>query len=570
MAITITRSESRAVLYGASFATHTFNVDIGDIVINDADDNKISDYAPTPSYGLVKYNTSANGRTWLIDGFDIKFYMLGTMIRRTDYTRGSWQIYTPANVEAQLPVSQGSTYWTYANRKPSYYFNSTTKTTLSIPITYRLAYWAVQTGSDATGTIAQGGDSSESGDLGTFYLRLNVPPTFDTTPLSIDTSSAYTNVTTASVTVSNSTAYYGGDVTSVTLTIGQQSASISGDGTISILLDTAGTFTPVVTVTDSRGQVGTQTLDPLVVNAYSSPTVNFTADRTTSTGTPDDEGTYATLDATFVFSDVIASLIAPSVVLTDENGTQTTPTVTWYSSRAADGTLSGSVTWANLSTGDTVYGLVPGLNTNYSYQVSVRPRDNRTTGTAISQTVSSAFYTVDFLAGGHGIAFGKPASNVGFECAMDATFEADCVAQDMSAQEVTDFVNNLTVGGGGTAVDLVIEQGTDTATYSGATFIWTYRKWSSGFAEAWTYKEGTTNSGGDWQTSAYCPKLFEYTSQISVQATGWASGNANGGVRHAHPMQNSGYGGWLIDTWLRNGNANTSCGISWYITGRWE
>lgn len=423
MAITITRAEDRAILYGASFATHTFNVDIGDIVISDADDNKISDYAPTPSYGLVKYNTSANGRTWLIDGFDLKFYMLGTMIRRTDYTRGGDRIYTPANVEAQLSVSSGSTYWTYPNRKPSYYFNSTTKTTLSIPITYRLAYWAVQTGSDGTGTIAQGYDSGESGDLGTFYLRLNVPPTFDTTPLSLDTSSAYTNVTTASVTVSNSTAYYGGDVTSATLTIGQQSASISGDGTISILLDTAGTFTPVVTVTDSRGQVGTQTLDPLVVNSYSSPTVNFTADRTTSTGTPDDEGTYATLDATFVFSDVIASLIAPSVVLTDENGTQTTPTVTWYSSRAADGTLSGSVTWANLSTGDTVYGLVPGLNTNYSYQVSVRPRDNRTTGTAISQTVSSAFYTVDFLAGGHGIAFGKPASNVGFECAMDATFD---------------------------------------------------------------------------------------------------------------------------------------------------
>lgn len=439
MAITITRAESRAVLYGASFATHTFNVDIGDIVINNADDNKISDYAPTPSYGLVKYNTSANGRTWLIDAFDIKFYMSGTMIRRTDYTRGSYQIYTPANVEAQLPVSPNSTYWTYANRKPSYYFNSTTKTTLSIPITYRLAYWAVQTGSDATGTIAQGYDNGESGDLGTFYLRLNVPPTFDTTPLSIDTSSAYTNVTTASVTVSNSTAYYGGDVTSVTLTIGQQSASISGDGTISILLDTAGTFTPVVTVTDSRGQVGTQTLDPLVVNSYSSPTVNFTADRTTSTGTPDDEGTYATLDATFVFSDVIASLIAPSVVLTDENGTQTTPTVTWYSSRAADGTLSGSVTWANLSTGDTVYGLVPGLNTNYSYQVSVRPRDNRTTGTAISQTVSSAFYTIDFLAGGHGIAFGQPASTTGFVCNMTATFNDDADFGDDVFIELPDY-----------------------------------------------------------------------------------------------------------------------------------
>lgn len=145
----------------------------------------------------------------------------------------------------------------------------------------------------------------------------------------------------------------------------------------------------------------------------------------------------------------------------------------------------------------------------------------------------------------------------------------DGMFNDMDAQELEAFLSGIEAEGPNLA-DYVVEQGIDTVTYGGATFIWTYRKWASGFAEAWTYKEGTTNSGGDWQISAYCPKLFEYTSQVSVQATGWASGNANGGVRHAHPMQNSGYGGWLIDTWLRNGNASTSCGISWYITGRWE
>lgn len=448
MAITITRAENRAVLYGASFATHTFNVDIGDIVINNADDNKISDYAPTPSYGLVKYNTSANGRTWLIDGFDIKFYMLGTMIRRTDYSRGSWQIYTPANVEAQLPVSPNSTYWTYANRKPSYYFNSTTKTTLSIPITYRLAYWAVQTGSDATGTIAQGYDNSESGDLGTFYLRLNVPPTFDNTALSIDTATAYTNVTTASVTVSNATAYYGGDISSATLTIGNQTASISGNGTISILLNAGGTFTPTLSVTDSRGQVATKMLDPITVNVYTAPSVSFDADRTTATGVLDDEGAYATIDATFTFADVIASLQAPTITATDEDGVQTTPTVTWYSSRGADGTLSGSVTWSSLSSGDTVHALLSitgGFNTQKSYQISVTPEDSESAGTPITQTLPTAFYTLDFLAGGHGIAFGKPAINTGFECAMDATFEDTLTAQDMTQQEIEDFVDSLNI-----------------------------------------------------------------------------------------------------------------------------
>lgn len=508
MAITIIKSENRAVLYGASFATHTFNVDIGDIVINDADDNKISDYAPTPSYGLVKYNTSANGRTWLIDGFNFKFYMSGTMIRRAEYDRGSAQIYVSANTEAQLPVKSSTSYWTYPNRKPSYYFNSTNKTTLSIPITYRLASWGVQTGSDGTGTIAQGYDSSESGDLGTFYLRLNVPPTFDNTALSIDTATAYTNVTTASVTVSNATAYYGGDISSVTLTIGNQTESISGNGTISILLNAGGTFTPTLSVTDSRGQVATKTLDPLTVNVYTAPSVNFDVERTTSIGTPDDEGTNATIDATFTFADVIADAIAPTVTVTDEDGVQTTPTVTWYSSRGADGTLSGSVTWSSLSSGDTVHGLISNLNTEFSWQIAITPKDTAGTGTPITQTLAGAFYTIDFLAGGHGIAFGQPAIQDGFECNMPTTFhdtvdvEDTLTAQDMTQQEVEDFVNGLNVGGGGTAVDLVIEQGTDG--------IWTYRKWSSGIAECWGTQIAHPNFSSAYG-SIYIASAFPFT-----------------------------------------------------------
>ena len=258
--------------------------------------------------------------------------------------------------------------------------------------------------------------------LTTVTVTLDVPPTATVSAVSFDTPYVYAGLTTASVTVSSAAAYYGGDVTDVTLTIGNQSDSIIGNGTLSILLDSGGTFTPTVTVTDSRGQTKSYQLDPITVQTYVPPSVSFDADRTNSSGQPDDEGTYATCPSTFVFADVIATAIAPSVVLTDENGTQTTPTVTWYSSRAADGTLSGSVTWSSLSSGDTVYGLIPGLNPNYSYQISIRPRDSEGTGTAIVQTVSSAFYTVDFLAGGHGIAFGQPSSQAGFFCNMDANF----------------------------------------------------------------------------------------------------------------------------------------------------
>ena len=562
MAITIIKSENRAVLYGASFATHTFNVDIGDIVINDADDNKISDYAPTPSYGLVKYNTSANGRTWLIDGFDIKFYMLGTMIRKTYYSRGGNQIYTPANVEAQLPLKSNTSYWTYPNRTPSYYFNSTTKTTLSIPITYRLAYWAVQTGSDAIGTIANGYDDSESGDLGTFYLRLNVPPTFDNTALSIDTATAYTNITTASVTVSNATAYYGGDISSATLTIGNQTESISGNGTISILLNAGGTFTPTLSVTDSRGQVTTKSFDPITVNVYTAPSVNFDVGRTTSTGTPDDEGTYATIDATFTFADVIADAIAPTVTVTDEDGVQTTPTVTWYSSRGADGTLSGSVTWSSLSSGDTVHGLISNLNTEFSWQIAITPKDTAGTGTPITQMLAGAFYTIDFLAGGHGIAFGKPAINDGFECAMDATFEDTLTAQDMTQQEIDDFVDSI--GGGGDPIaDEVIEVGT-----SG---IWTYRKWSSGIAECWgSYSSSITTSSpfGGWYyrtigNIGFPSGLFSSTPTI----TATKNANANGlSFIQIYSVTSAGF-----TPEVANPTSQTfDCTIAFNAIGRWK
>lgn len=251
--------------------------------------------------------------------------------------------------------------------------------------------------------------------LSTITLTLNVPPKATVSQVSFDTPYVYAGLTTASVTVSGVTAYYGGTVSSVKLTIGNQTKSISGNGTISIALNAGGTFTPTVTVTDSRSQTKTYSLNPITVNTYNAPSVSFDVDRTDSSGQPDDEGTYGLMEATFTFTDAIATALEPSVVLTDENGTQTTPTVTWYT----DDTLTTTVTWSSLSSGDTVYGMFSGINTQYSYQVSVRPRDTEGTGTAIVQTISSAFYTVDFLAGGHGIAFGQAASQEGFWCNMD-------------------------------------------------------------------------------------------------------------------------------------------------------
>ena len=365
-------------------------------------------YANNPYVGAGQ--RELGGATLSIPKADGSTYTtyLGTSNRSASTGNGSWS--------GAVSFTSGTKTFT-----TSTFFSSSNPTIRTVGANLYVSQYASLYCYTSQSTMSASAPSTQT--LTNVNITLDVPPTFNSTQVSFDTPYVYTGLTTASVTVSNATAYYGGSITDVTLQIGTATDSISGDGTLSILLDTVGTFTPTVTATDSRGQTKTITLDPITVSGYNAPTVSFTADRTTSTGIPDDEGTYATLDATFRFTDVVANLIAPSVVLTDENGTQTTPTVTWYSSRAADGTLSGSVTWSNLSYGDTVYGLVPGLNTNYSYQVSVRPRDTQGTGTAVVQTVAPAFYTVDFLAGGHGIAFGTPASITGFECAMDATFD---------------------------------------------------------------------------------------------------------------------------------------------------
>lgn len=314
-----------------------------------------------------------------------------------------------------LPITESNSFNT------SDLFNSSNPTVRSIgvPYTFDYIYGYSNKGSIGAGNMGNGFSDSSEFTATLRNITLNVPPTATVSTLSFDTGYIYSGLTTASITVSDSTAYYGGNISSVEFTIGSQTDTAAGDGTLSIALANPGTFTPTVTITDSRGQTKTYSLDPITVNTYTAPTLSFDVDRTDSTGTPDDEGTYGLIEATLTFSDVVADAVAPSVVVTDENGTQTTPIVTWYT----DNTLQTTVTWANVSSGDTVYGLFSGLNTNYSYSVSVRPRDSQGTGTAITQTISSAFYTIDFLAGGHGIAFGKPASATGFECAMEAAFE---------------------------------------------------------------------------------------------------------------------------------------------------
>jgi len=298
-------------------------------------------------------------------------------------------------------------------------FNQDNPTTRIVPVSIRHEGGQIYTGGDIY--LWSSSDSSWTGVIiGTINCVLNAPPTLTTGELTFDTPYIYTGLTTASVRVSGLSAKYGGNVTEVKFTIGNQSVTRSGSSsaTMSILLEAEGTFTPTVTVTDSRGQTTTKTLPAITVEGYTAPSAVLQAERTTATGVDDDEGEYAVLDTTFTFTDLVADLTAPTVTI---DGTPAT--VTWYSSRATDGTLSGTVNWSSLTSPATVYGLIDVPNIQTSYSVSITPNDTKGSGTPITQTVASAFYTIDFLAGGHGIAFGQPSSQEGFYCNMDAHFK---------------------------------------------------------------------------------------------------------------------------------------------------
>lgn len=328
----------------------------------------------------------------------------------------------------------------------------------------------------------------------------NVPTTFVTSGISSSTTGFWKDVSTASVTVSDISVMEGYRATKVAFTVGSQTQTVKlGDGetgaTLSILLNEVGTFAPTVKVTDSRGVVTTRTFSDITVNAYTNTSIGTASlARVNQSGLTDDEGAYAliTMDVNYVHQ--LGNLLEPIVTVTDDGNTSS-GIVTWYESwNATSGIdVTSEINWANYNPTSpaTLYGLVSGFgtttgfNTKKSFQISVTARDTQTSSSTITQTLDSAFYTIDFLAGGHGIAFGQPASQDGFECNMSTTFhdtvgcEDTLTAPDMTTQEVSDFVDSLDVGGSGVAVDLVVEQGT-----SG---IWTYRKWSSGIAECWGY-----------------------------------------------------------------------------------
>lgn len=199
-----------------------------------------------------------------------------------------------------------------------------------------------------------------------------------------------------------------------TTTISSGKATITTDACTG-----SGSETLTTVVTDSRGRTKSAT-KTITVTAYASPALSLSIFRTsTSSSTAIDEtGAYMRIVLTGSVSNVGSNAVsARTLSYTVQGGSAQTLTPTISGKTIS---YTGNVAVANDKT----------------CTVTATLTDTAGNTTTVTQTLPVGYKTMDFLAGGRGIAFGTSATEEGFKCAMPATFT-----------DTLDVSENATVGG---------------------------------------------------------------------------------------------------------------------------
>lgn len=399
--------------------------------------------AAKPSYG-VSYN--ANGGSGAPGGqtkwYDEALALSATQPTRAGYTFGGWSGSNGVTYAAGGTVAAGvnqalvlTAIWNAIPYTLTYNANGGTVSPASKSVAYGSAYGTLPVPTRAdyyhlgwfTDPTA-GSQVSASTTMGiggaTIYAHWHHNPSI--TPTVDSTGPYYTTGCTYSVDISDLELYDSATAT-IRLNIGALSTNITGEGTLEIQTTQQGTFTPTVTLTDSLGASVVYTLSPITVDQYTAPSVRGSgAYRTDTNGKLNDEGLSAVVGYVFTWVDDLGSISAPSIKV---NGVSVS--AAWY--KNYDGYtspyLSNLITetdWSTVQSGDAVYALI--TNAFYldnSYEISVTISDAYETSSEITETLSQAFFTMEFLNGGKGVTIGKPATNEGFEVAMESVFEDD-------------------------------------------------------------------------------------------------------------------------------------------------
>ena len=469
------------------------------------------------------------------------------------------------------------------------------------------------------GYVYAGSSSYEFSVLKTVNVTLNAPsswvPSFD---FAISGSTAlvggkyYAGKSGVSFKVSNISLPGNATKNASQSTIAFQGSTVAISGTEATLtknpLTQPGTLVATAKVADSRGRATTKTLS-ITAYSHASPTISqFAARRCDAGGSPDEEGTSCavTVNASAV-SDAGTHNLSALTLRWRVYGTST-----W--SDALDILASNG---AELLIPDVEFG------TGSQYEFVVEATDDvgfKSTATAM---LYKAFMTMDFLAGGRGIAFGAPATEEGFLCAMPATFtpqipnaslDAAPRSHKHAAGDITSGTLPVARGGTGRAalvgsasllrdlfdtsltgagyIPVFTESWADGGymskaqlrsamgisshvTAEGNSGIWHWRKYSNGYAEAWGVTSytpsGMSNDNWRWLSSTAQKEYalpFTFKVVYSAQATFNSSSmwpalvtkNASGSDTRTNATK--------LGTWGISAAATTSaCDLFFYVCG---
>lgn len=166
------------------------------------------------------------------------------------------------------------------------------------------------------------------------------------------------------------------------------------------VLTSSGSLSLRVSVTDSRGRVGYADY-PIYVAPYSVPSLILSASRCTADGTADDTGDH--------------TKITVSGRVTQVNGKNIGDLILTY---------GGTTVQASLGVGDVYYQTEPVYADIDATMTITAVLSDKLASSSRTMVLSTGYATLDLLAGGKGISFGKAATMEGFDCAMKACFRS--------------------------------------------------------------------------------------------------------------------------------------------------
>ena len=242
----------------------------------------------------------------------------------------------------------------------------------------------------------------------TYTVPASVVPTFTSLTASVVASGAPTNFgyvqgkSKCKLVINGASGSYGSTIKSYKIT--GNGGTWTTQSTTTGVLGSAGTFTYTATVTDSRGRTSTAKTVSITVQAYSAPKItSFSVIRCTSNGSASNEGTYIKASVQYSYTSLSSKNSASANIV--------------YK-LAPNGANSSPIT---ISSGNDVVVGGGSISTSSSYAVTLTLSDNFTTVTKVLN-VSPSYVTIDFKAGGKGVAIGKISTRDEFEVQSTTRF----------------------------------------------------------------------------------------------------------------------------------------------------